>query len=83
MRSRCSSGASAEILALVEPLAQPLIKHARLHLTARESRRSGINLLEGGFVRGLHARSTRKGALYSFAGGLALTTCDSSATQSL
>ena len=50
MRSRCSSGASAEILALVEPLAQPLIKHARLHLT-RESRRSGINLLEGGFVR--------------------------------
>ena len=52
MRSRCSSGASAEILALVEPLAQPLIKHARLHLTARESRRSG-NLLEGGFVRGL------------------------------
>jgi len=51
MRSRCSSGASAEILALVEPLAQPLIKHARLHLTARESRRSGINLLEGGFVR--------------------------------
>ena len=53
MRSRCSSGASAEILALVDPLAQPLIKHARLHLTARESRRSGINLLEGGFVRGL------------------------------
>ena len=82
MRSRCSSGASAEILALVEPLAQPLIKHARLHLTARESRRSGINLLEGGFVRDCML-DRRKCALYSFAGGFALTTCDSSATESL